>query len=54
MLEAEREALYEEMPVAPGWHEAYARGEADTRGYRRYVDRCTGVHSGYAEGVHQG
>jgi hypothetical protein len=54
LLEAEREALYEEMPVPPGWHEAYARGEADTRGYRRYVDRCTGVRLGHAEAVHQG
>jgi hypothetical protein len=41
LLEARREALYEEMPVPPGWHEAYARGEANTDGYGRYVDRCT-------------
>jgi hypothetical protein len=41
LLEAEREALYDEMPVPQGWHEAYARGEADTRGYRRYVGMCT-------------
>ncbi|MGC9395911.1 MAG: hypothetical protein ACP5J4_13785 [Anaerolineae bacterium] len=37
LLEARREQLYEEMPVAKGWHEAYARGDADTRGYRDYV-----------------
>lgn len=41
LLEARREALYEEMPVPPGWHEAYARGEVDTKGYRRYVDLCS-------------
>ncbi len=40
LLEARREALYEKMPVPSGWHEAYARGEADTSGYRRYVDTC--------------
>jgi predicted metallo-beta-lactamase superfamily hydrolase len=37
LLEAQREQLYEEMPVPEGWHEAYARGDADTRGYRDYV-----------------
>ena len=37
LLEARREQLYEEMPVLEGWHEAYARGDADTRGYRDYV-----------------
>jgi predicted metallo-beta-lactamase superfamily hydrolase len=36
-LEARRRQLYEEMPVPAGWHEAYARGDADTRGYRDYV-----------------
>lgn len=39
LLEAQREQLYEEMPVPGGWHEAYARREADTRGYRSYGDR---------------
>ena len=34
LLEARREQLYEEMPVPRGWHEAYARGDADTRRYR--------------------
>jgi predicted metallo-beta-lactamase superfamily hydrolase len=34
LLEARREQLYEEMPVPKGWHEAYARGDADTRHYR--------------------
>jgi predicted metallo-beta-lactamase superfamily hydrolase len=34
LLEARREQLYEEMPVPKGWHEAYARGDADTRRYR--------------------
>jgi predicted metallo-beta-lactamase superfamily hydrolase len=37
LLEARREQLYEEMPVPEGWHEAYARGDADTRGYRDYL-----------------
>lgn len=40
LLEAQREALYEEMPVPEGWHQAYARGEADTSSYRRYVSTC--------------
>jgi len=34
LLEARREQLYEEMPVPKGWHEAYARGDADTHRYR--------------------
>jgi len=37
LLEARREQLYEEMPVHEGWHEAYARGDADTSGYQGYV-----------------
>jgi predicted metallo-beta-lactamase superfamily hydrolase len=36
LLEAERKQLYEEMPVPAGWHEAYARGSADTHRYREY------------------
>jgi len=27
LLEARRKKLYAEMPVPPGWHEAYAKGE---------------------------
>jgi len=34
LLEARRVQLYKEMPVPDGWHEAYARGDADTRAYR--------------------
>jgi predicted metallo-beta-lactamase superfamily hydrolase len=34
LLEARRVQLYEEMPVPKGWHEAYARGDADTHRYR--------------------
>jgi hypothetical protein len=34
LLEAERVLWYKKMPVPKGWHEAYARGEADTRAYR--------------------
>jgi predicted metallo-beta-lactamase superfamily hydrolase len=37
LLEARREKLYREMPVLQDWHEAYARGEADTNRYREYV-----------------
>jgi predicted metallo-beta-lactamase superfamily hydrolase len=37
LLEAQREQLYEEMPVPEGWHEAYARGDADTHCYEDYV-----------------
>jgi predicted metallo-beta-lactamase superfamily hydrolase len=44
LLEAQREWLYEEMPVPEGWHEAYARGDAGTSCYRDYVS---------AEGVTQ-
>jgi predicted metallo-beta-lactamase superfamily hydrolase len=36
LLEAQREQLYEEMPVPEGWHAAYARGDADTRRYQDY------------------
>jgi predicted metallo-beta-lactamase superfamily hydrolase len=38
LLEARRVQLYEEMPVPDGWHEAYARGDADTPRYRDYAD----------------
>ena len=41
LLEARREALYEEMSVPDGWHQAYGRGQADTSGYHRYVRVCT-------------
>jgi uncharacterized protein len=34
LMEAERDRLYEEYPVAEGWHEAYARREITTDGYR--------------------
>ena len=40
LLEARRAELYEEMPVPAGWHEAYARGEADTQSYRWYGETC--------------
>ena len=38
LLESGRRRLYAEMPVADGWHEDYARGRADTRAYRRFVE----------------
>ncbi len=37
MLEAWRQRLYTEMPVPEGWHEAYARGEVDTKHYQLYI-----------------
>jgi uncharacterized protein len=40
LLEARRKQLYEEMPVPNGWHEAYARGEADTERYQDYRREC--------------
>jgi predicted metallo-beta-lactamase superfamily hydrolase len=40
LLEAWRVRLYEEMPVPDGWHEAYARGEADTGRYQDYRWQC--------------
>lgn len=39
LLEAWRQRLYAEMPVPEGWHEAYARGEVDTRPYRDWLCR---------------
>ena len=36
LLEAQRQQLYEEMPVPKGWNAAYARGDADTRIYQDY------------------
>jgi len=33
LLEARRKRLYEEMPVAEGWHEAYAKGKVSTDYY---------------------
>jgi len=33
LMEAERERLYRQFPVAEGWHEAYAKGEATTAAY---------------------
>lgn len=39
LLEARREQLYEKMPVPKGWHEAYARGEADTTAFA-HTDLC--------------
>lgn len=51
LLEAQRETLYEEMPVPAGWHEAYAQGEADTHGFRRYAEGCLRGVNGWSETV---
>jgi len=40
LLEARRVQLYEEVPVPDGWHEAYARGNADTQRYQHYRQLC--------------
>lgn len=37
-LEARRQQIYQEMSVPKGWHEAYARGLADTASYRTWRD----------------
>lgn len=34
LLEAQRKILYEKLPVPPGWHEAYAKGET---GFEEYL-----------------
>lgn len=36
LLEAWRAELYRELPVPTGWHEAYARGVADTSRFRHW------------------
>lgn len=38
LLESRRRRLYAEMPVPDGWHEDYARGAADTRRYRVFIE----------------
>ena len=35
-LEAWRSEIYRDLPVPDGWHEAYARGEANTAPFRRW------------------
>jgi hypothetical protein len=40
LLEARRDRLYAEMPVPPGWHEAYANGEGSFEGYRDLSIGC--------------
>jgi hypothetical protein len=37
LLEAERVLWYKKVPVPKGWHEAYARGKADTKAYQRFL-----------------
>jgi predicted metallo-beta-lactamase superfamily hydrolase len=34
LLEADRVSLYKKISVPKGWHEAYSRGEADTKAYQ--------------------
>ncbi|HPR65555.1 MAG TPA: MBL fold metallo-hydrolase [Methanothrix sp.] len=40
LLEAKRDLLYAEMPVPPGWHEAYAEGRMSFDGYRDLSPGC--------------
>ncbi|MGC9336391.1 MAG: hypothetical protein ACP5JJ_19820, partial [Anaerolineae bacterium] len=42
LLEAWRVQLYKEMPVSPGWHAAYARGEASPERWQNYQEGCIG------------
>ena len=37
LLEADRKALYEDMPVPGGWHREYAQGKASTEGFRKFA-----------------
>jgi predicted metallo-beta-lactamase superfamily hydrolase len=39
LLEADRQILYQKMPVREGWHEAYAEGRVETVPYRKLVKR---------------
>ena len=50
LLEARRLQLYEEMPVPDGWHEAYARGEANSGRYQSYRRLCTAQDRGKSRG----
>jgi len=34
LLEADRVSWYKKIPVPEGWHEAYSKGEADTKAYQ--------------------
>jgi predicted metallo-beta-lactamase superfamily hydrolase len=34
LLEADRVSWYKKIPVPKGWHEAYSKGETDTRAYQ--------------------
>ena len=38
-LEADRQILYQKMPVREGWHKAYAEGRAETEPYRKLAKR---------------
>nr|WP_320190991.1 hypothetical protein [uncultured Desulfobacter sp.] len=37
LLEAQREMLYEKMPVSLEWHQDYAQGKADTHGFQTFL-----------------
>ncbi len=37
LLEAERKMLYEKIPVPLRWHQDYAEGKADTKGYQTFL-----------------
>ncbi|WP_319573915.1 hypothetical protein [uncultured Desulfobacter sp.] len=37
LLEAERQMLYEKMPVPLSWHQDYAEGEADTKRFQAFL-----------------
>jgi predicted metallo-beta-lactamase superfamily hydrolase len=49
LLEARRVQLYEEMLVPNSWHEAYARGEAETERYQDWRRVCMAYKGRKAE-----
>jgi hypothetical protein len=42
LLEAERQMLYDEIPVPLGWHQDYAEGKVTTKGFHAVLPKKTG------------
>jgi len=49
LLEAERKALYDEMPVPRDWHQAYGEGKTTTRGFHKFMPGHTVKHGDEAD-----
>ena len=49
LLEAQRKALYDEMPVSPDWHQAYGEGKTTTRGFHGFIRGAMVSHGGETE-----